>query len=231
LNKRVAIVQSCYIPWKGYFDLIASVDEFIIYDDTQFTRRDWRNRNIIKTPHGLKWLTIPVAVKGRYHQKISDTKVIDLNWAKNHWNILQQYYGKAPFFYMFKERLETLYLHCPLIYISDINLKFIIAICEILEIKTKITSSKDYCTNAIGKTERLVQLCKLAGANEYLSGPSAASYLDVDQFKSTGINLSYSDYSNYPTYQQSYGKFEHAVTIFDLLFHTGLSARKFMKSI
>ena len=85
MTKSVAIVQSCYIPWKGYFDLIASVDEFILYDDRQFTRRDWRNRNRIKTPQGTKWLTIPVETKGRYHQRIDDTVISDTAWASEHW--------------------------------------------------------------------------------------------------------------------------------------------------
>ena len=79
--KKVAILQSNYIPWKGYFDMIASVDEFILYDDMQYTRRDWRNRNQIKTAQGLKWLTIPVCVKGKYYQKIRDTEIAKSNWA------------------------------------------------------------------------------------------------------------------------------------------------------
>ena len=70
MGKRVAIVQSCYIPWKGYFDLINGVDEFILLDDVQYSRANWRNRNRIKTPDGTAWLTIPVRGKGRYHQKI-----------------------------------------------------------------------------------------------------------------------------------------------------------------
>ena len=81
---KVAIVQSNYIPWKGYFDLIAAVDEFVIYDDVQYTRRDWRNRNKIKTPHGLLWLTVPVQVKGKYLQRIRDAEIADPNWAKEH---------------------------------------------------------------------------------------------------------------------------------------------------
>lgn len=73
--KKVAIVQSNYIPWRGYFDLIAFVDEFIIYDDMQYTKRDWRNRNRIKTSQGLQWITVPVQVKGRFHQKIRETLI------------------------------------------------------------------------------------------------------------------------------------------------------------
>ena len=82
--KKIAILQSNYIPWKGYFDIINMVDEFVLYDDMQYTRRDWRNRNKIKTPNGLQWLTIPVQVKGKYLQKIKETKISEKKWTKNH---------------------------------------------------------------------------------------------------------------------------------------------------
>ena len=102
-------MQSNYIPWKGYFDLIHAVDEFILYDDAQFTRRDWRNRNQIKTPRGVEWLTIPVAVKGRYHQKIRETRVSDPAWGAAHWATLAHNYGKAPYFREYAPRFEALY--------------------------------------------------------------------------------------------------------------------------
>src|SRR5437868_14961880 len=93
--KRVAILQSNYIPWKGYFDLIAAVDEFILYDDMQYTRRDWRNRNQIKTPAGIQWLTIPVEVKGKFHQRINETQVSDPDWPRHHWRTLELNYARA----------------------------------------------------------------------------------------------------------------------------------------
>src|SRR5438046_4323553 len=96
MARKAAIVQSNYIPWKGYFDLIRRVDEFILYDDVQYTRRDWRNRNLIKTPQGLRWLTIPVEVKGKYYQSIRDTKIADPVWAASHWQTIVHNYGRAP---------------------------------------------------------------------------------------------------------------------------------------
>jgi len=97
MSKKIAIVQSNYIPWRGYFDLIASVDEFIIYDDMQFTKRDWRNRNKIKTPSGVQWLTVPVQTKGSFKQKISETRVDGNKWQKDHWNSLTKNYSRAHF--------------------------------------------------------------------------------------------------------------------------------------
>ena len=106
--KKVAIVQSNYVPWKGYFDLIGMVDEFVLLDEVQFTRRDWRNRNKIKTPQGLTWLTIPVVSKGKYEQKISETRISDPGWCEKHWRTLQQNYRKAA---GYEEVADTIYAY------------------------------------------------------------------------------------------------------------------------
>lgn len=227
--KKVAIVQSNYIPWKGYFDLINSVEEFILYDDMQFTRRDWRNRNLIKTPRGLEWLTIPVGTKGRYLQKICETSVSDPGWGAAHWATLSHNYAKAPFFALYREVLEPLYREAePLL--SRVNFRFISAICGILGITTRISWSMDYRPLKEGKTERLVDLCRRAGGTHYISGPAARDYIDAAAFDTAGIALSFFDYSGYPEYTQQWGKFEHGVTVLDLLFNTGPNARRFMKS-
>src|SRR4051812_30045838 len=145
MGKRVAILQSNYIPWKGYFDLIHMVDEFILYDDMQYTRRDWRNRNLIKTPDGLKWLTIPVETKGKYYQAIKDTKVSDHSWAENHYKAFIHNYSKAPYFQDYKDLLQGLYEKASQIeHLSHINFLFIQAICDLLNTKTKISWSSDY---------------------------------------------------------------------------------------
>ena len=177
--KRVAIVQSNYIPWKGYFDLIRRVDEFVLFDDAQFTRRDWRNRNRIKTARGLEWLTIPVEIKGKYHQAVEDTRISDPSWHRKHWMSLYHAYSKSPCFSQYAPRIEEVYQQASDDYLSRVNLRFIRAVCGILGIDTTITWSTDY--EATGrKSERLVSLCTQAGATEYLSGPSARTYLDED---------------------------------------------------
>ena len=230
-TKKIAILQSNYIPWKGYFDFIRSVDEFILYDDMQYTRRDWRNRNMVKSPQGLHWLTIPVEVKGKFDQKIKDTHISDPAWAKDHWKTIALYYSKAPFFNLYRSRFESLYMECSSIsLLSQVNFKFIHSICELLVIPTKISWSMDYELKD-GKTERLVGLCLSAGATHYLSGPAAKDYIVDSQFKEAGISLEYIDYSGYPEYPQLHGTFEHGVSILDLLFNTGPDALKYMKSI
>ena len=227
--KRVAIVQSNYIPWKGYFDLIHSVDEFILYDDVQFTRRDWRNRNLIKTPRGLQWLTIPVAAKGQFEQKICDTQISDPHWGAKHWRSLEHNYAKTPYFALYRPLLEPLYAGRELS-LSAVNHRFIVAICGILGIATRISWSMDYRPLKEGKTERLVDLCKRAGATEYLSGPAARDYIEPALFEAAGMALSFYDYAGYPEYPQRFGKFEHGVTVLDLLFNTGPQAPRYMKS-
>ena len=156
--KKVAILQSNYIPWKGYFDIIASVDQFILFDDMQYTRRDWRNRNQIKTPQGQKWLTVPVQVKGKYHQKIKETVIDGSDWAKVHWKALVQNYHQTPHYDEIATWLEPLYIAASYTHISQLNRQFIEAVCQYLGIKTVISNSWDYIL-LDGKTERLADLC------------------------------------------------------------------------
>ena len=229
MTKKVAIVQSNYIPWKGYFDMIAAVDEFILYDDMQYTRRDWRNRNQIKTPQGVQWLTVPVQVKGKYDQRIKETVIDGSDWAVNHWKALAQNYRRAPYFYEVATWLEPLYTE-SYTHISELNRRFIEVICCFLGIKTVISNSWDY-TLLDGKTERLTDLCLKAGGTEYISGPLAKDYLEERIFSDRGINLTWFDYAGYPEYHQLWGEFTHEVTILDLLFNCGKNAHRYMRYV
>lgn len=228
--KKVAILQSNYIPWKGYFDMIAAVDEFILYDDMQFTRRDWRNRNQIKTPQGVQWLTIPVLVRGKYHQKIHETEIDGTDWAAAHWKALVQNYRRAPYFAEIAAWLEPLYLDWPFTHISNVNRRFIEAICNYLTIKTLITSSRDYRL-LDGQTERLADLCVQAGGTEYISGPAARDYIDEKVFSDLGIKLTWFDYAGFPAYPQLWGEFTHGVTILDLLFNCGKDSPRYLRYV
>jgi hypothetical protein len=229
MSKTIAIVQSNYIPWRGYFDLINSVDEFILYDDAQFTKRDWRNRNLIKSPGGMIWLTIPVQVKGRYFQTIKDTIVADDNWGRSHWISIAHNYAKASYFSDYKDGFQDLYLASQDKFLSQINYRFIKTICRMLGIDTTISWSMDYDL-AGDRNERLVDLCKQTGATEYLSGPTARSYLDEGLFEQEGISVAYMNYSGYLDYAQLYPPFEPQVSVIDLIFNEGPHATRYMKS-
>jgi hypothetical protein len=228
-GKRIAIVQSCYNPWKGYFDMINAVDEFILLDDVQFTKRDWRNRNVIKTPSGPHWITIPVQTKGRHEQRIDQTAIVDADWRNRHWKTLVHNYASAPCFDEQADVVRRLYdtaSHCLL---SKVNRTLLEGICSMLGISTRLTWSTDYAAEG-AKTDRLISLCRAAGARSYLSGPRARLYLDEERFHSADIGVEYMDYSGYPEYLQLYPPFEHAVTILDLIFTTGRDAPRFMKT-
>lgn len=230
MSKKVAIVQSNYIPWKGYFDLINLVDEFILYDDVQYTRQDWRNRNRIKTPNGLMWLTIPVKAKGRHFQKVRETVISDPGWSDRHWRSIIQNYSRAEYFHTYRELFEALYLGHNERFLSQVNYRFLSAICQILGINTKLSWSMDYHLIEGDKTERLVDLCQQAGATEYISGPAAKAYMNEELFEDEGILLHYMDYSGYPEYHQLFPPFEHSVSIIDLIFNEGPNAPRYMRS-
>ena len=229
-QKRVAIVQSSYIPWKGYFDLIRAADEFILLDDVQFTKRDWRSRNRIKTKDGLLWLSIPVHTKGRYEQRILDTTISDPSWARTHWQTIRSAYGRAPYFDEYAPVFEPLYRTPLSDRLSLVNHSLIVAACSALGITTPLSWSEAYHPRD-GRNERLIDLCVKSGATEYLSGPAARGYLDERAFNDAGIAVQFADYDGYPEYPQLHGPFEHAVSVLDLLFCTGPHALDAMKDV
>jgi hypothetical protein len=226
--KRVAAIQSNYVPWKGYFDIINSVDEFILLDEVQYTRRDWRNRNRIKLTDDPQWLTIPVQVKGRYTQRIDETRIADPEWAQRHWRTLAEGYRRAAGYPDARALLEPLYAR-PYERLSDVNRTFIEAIAGFLGIETRFSWSTDYATTGT-RGERILELCLAAGASTYLSGPAAQAYMDEDAFAAHGIAVEWADYGGYPEYPQFGGEFDHHVSIVDLLFQVGRDAPAYMRS-
>lgn len=224
---RVGIIQSCFIPWRGYFDFIASVDQFIFLDDVQFTSRDWRNRNRIKTPRGTQWLTVPVR-HSRPPRRICDTLIDDAHdWRAKHLGTWQANYARAPYYADVREILaavpgpgETT--------ISTLNRCLIRAVCDYLEIATPLGMSADVPA-AGNRTERLVNLVRAVGGSSYLSGPSADAYLDKDLFAQAGIRLEYKSY-DYPAYPQLWGDFDGAVSVLDLIANCGPGAAALMRS-
>ena len=210
--------------------MIAAVDEFILYDDMQYTRRDWRNRNQIKTPHGLQWITVPVIVKGRYLQKINETMIDKTNWSTLHWKNILQNYRNSPYFMEIASWLQPIYMEECFTHLSTLNRRLIEQICRYLGIDTKISTSCDY--NLIeGKTDRLADLCLQAGASEYISGPAAKSYINEQVFIENNIKLTWFDYAGYPEYPQLWGAFIHNVTILDLLFNCGKNSSSYLKYV
>jgi len=229
MTKRVAIVQSCYIPWKGYFDLVNEVDHFLLYDDAEYSKNTWRNRNRAKTANGTKWLTIPVAHSGRSKQRIDEVRVSDPRWRERHWKTLRQSYARAPHFERYAPELEELYLRESDELLSVINRRFIEHLCALLGIETTLSSTSELPIEG-ASTERIVALCRAVGADVYLSGPAARGYLELGQFEQAGIQVDWMDYGGYPIYPQLHPPFDHAVSVLDLLFSVGPDAPSHLKS-
>lgn len=226
--KKIAILQSNYIPWKGYFDMIAAVDEFILYDDMQYTKNDWRNRNKIKTPKGLEWLSIPVGQN--IERKIREVHIPDSRWQQKHWRTLEANYRRAKYFDDVAAWLQPLYASCAHENLSSLNRIFIEAICRYLGIATKISNSWDYGL-VEGKTERLADLCVQAGGSEYISGPAARDYIEESVLKENGLKLTWFEYAGYPEYTQLWGDFSHNVSILDLIFNCGKESPHYMRYV
>ncbi len=226
MTKRVAVIQSSYIPWKGYFDIIHDVDLFVFYDDVQYTVRDWRTRNRVKSANGSVWLTIPAG--SDRNRLICEVLLPDDGWASRHWKTIVQSYAKAPHFKRYRPVLEELYLGQRWSSLSDFNQTMTKTIArDMLGIECEFADSRSFAAEG-RKLDRMLDLLKKTGATRYVSGPSAQDYLDQEAFAQAGIELVYKSYAGYPEYPQLYPPFEHAVSVLDLLFMTGDDAPNYI---
>lgn len=223
---KCVILQPSYIPWRGYFHQIYQADLFIFYDDVQYDKHGWRNRNRIKTDQGLKWLTIPVYSSGAVSDSIPINRIRinwDKQWNASHWTTLKQAYGKAPYFSQMKPLLEKFYGMTPE-FLADFTIDLTIELARALGIThTCFLRSSELRDVTGNRTERLISILQKVGATEYLSGPSARNYLEEGRFSAAGISLQYITY-DYPDYQQLYPPYEPAASILDLMFMTGPDA-------
>jgi len=215
---KAAIIQSNFFPWKGYFDIIHDADIFVFLEDVQYTKNDWRNRNKIKTPFGAKWITVPI--KGGINQKIFEVQISNsTNWIEKQKRQIDAAYSRAQFYDCFKEEITNIYLK-KFDLLSELNIYAIKKISKLLDIDTKFLNSTDIKINGI-KTEKIIHICQEVGATSYISGPAAKAYINENDFINAGITLKYKDYNSYPEYPQLWGKFDHNVSIIDLLFNCG----------
>ncbi|GAB4503848.1 MAG: WbqC family protein [Anaerolineales bacterium] len=222
---NVVILQPSYIPWRGYFDQIRRADLFIFYDDVQYDKHGWRNRNQIKTAQGKQWLTIPVHSKGVTEGiPIREVK-IDWSkpWAKNHLKTLTFAYARAPYFREYLPWLECVYSQRD-DFLADFTIGLTVEIARKMGIThTRFMRSSELEGIDGHRTDRLIQILQCVGATHYISGPSARSYVEAEKFEAAGIGLEYMEY-NYPAYPQLYPPYDPFVSILDLLFMTGPDA-------
>jgi hypothetical protein len=208
--------------------MIGLVDEFVILDNVQFTKNDWRNRNRIPDGKDGLWLTIPVRTAKRMNQPINEAEISDPRWARKHWSTLSQCYARAPHFKTYEAPIRDAYERASgEKLLSAVNRTFIATLCNLLGVKTKISDAEWIDTE--DKTERVVRLCQSRSATRYLSGPAAKHYVDDTLFEKAGITLEYMDYAGYPPYKQLHAAYDPAVSVLDLLFNTGPEAPRYMK--
>jgi hypothetical protein len=225
--KRVAILQSNYIPWRGYFDLIDQVDLFVLYDIVQYTKNDWRNRNIILPKSGPLWLTIPV--RYNFGMTIEEARIDGNSWATRHWRTITQSYARAPYITLVEQCLGPLYAWAAEEdRLSVVNEHFLRAICDLLDISTPII--RPAAVAAVDDpSERLLRLLTDLQATHYLSGPAAKAYLNEDKFERAGIAVEWMDYAGYPSYRQNTADFTPNVSIIDLIAQTGPDALTYVR--
>jgi hypothetical protein len=224
---RVGVIQSNYLPWRGYFDFIDDVDVFVFHDDLQFTKGDWRNRNRIKTPRGVRWITVPVHHRCTA-QLICDTTIdYSQNWRRDHRNLITTHLASAPHLRDVLDLVEPEF-DAGHRTISELNIALITSICRYLQVRTPFRMSSEFRLTRT-KTERLIDLLDAMGATTYVSGPTARGYLDEPRFREAGIELEYKQY-DYATYPQLWGPFDGAVSIIDTIANCGPAAREVLKS-
>lgn len=218
------ILQSNYIPWKGYFDLIHRSDVCVFYDMVQYTKNDWRNRNRIATAEGLKWLTIPV--RGSLSMAIDEVLLPSENWRRKHLESIRHVYAKAKFGKDILEMMEQQLLHTQHQTLSQLNQSLIVQISKYLGISSRFCNSRDLQPSG-DRIGRLKDICRKVGASDYLSGPAAREYIG-DDFDDSQIKITWMEYGPYPEYPQFGNRFEHGVSILDLIAHRGPDAPSYI---
>ena len=214
---KVVILQSSYVPWKGYFDLIRDADVFCFYDEVKYTKNDWRNRNKLLDKNGEFWLSIPIA-KEAVKKKISEVELPGIDWQKKHYNVIMSTYYSAPQKNVLTPLLDDIYLNNNWQYLSQVNQYSTKNIAEYIGLKTQFKNSANYNLDG-DRINRLISLIKQIGGTEYISGPSAKNYLNGSEhlFADAGIKLSFKNYGPYPVYEQNVNSFNGHVSIIDLL--------------
>ncbi|MBF0127493.1 MAG: WbqC family protein [Magnetococcales bacterium] len=215
----LAVLQPGYLPWLGFFDLLHRCDLFVIYDDVQFDKHGWRNRNRIRSATGPLWLTVPVRHKGLGKPLILDIE-IDPNtqWVKKHLGTLEQFYAKAPYVdhYLpeFKEALSR-----PWRMLVDMDLTMIQLMCYWLGLQRTVYRSSELHIGG-ERSERLLRLCQHFSADRYLSGNAAKAYLNEALFAQHNVVVEWQNYQH-PIYPQLHGNFIPYLSAMDLLFNVG----------
>jgi len=228
---KAAISQPTYLPWLGYFDLIDQVDTFVFLDSVQFEKRSWQQRNRIKLPTGLSFLTVPVSVKGHFEQTIAEAEIAEPAFWETHLRSIKTNYRRAPFFEKYFEDLCNIFrTAAESRSVADLNILLIQWFCTVFGIETKTQRSSEM--NQSGRrSELLVNLCRFLTADYYLSPLGSSVYLcdDLHLFANAGIDVGFQHYEH-PEYHQLFPPFASYASALDLLFNEGQEAMTIIRS-
>ena len=227
MDKTLIITQSNYIPWKGYFDLLRNADVFVVFDEVQYTKRDWRNRNKLICNNGPKWLSIPVKTKNNFSQKISRTEVLNDNWINDHLNFIENNYRRAKCFDEYFPIIKSIIVESQNKYLSKINVKIIKNLLDLLGISIEIIDSSQL-ELAEEKNDKLISVCNQLNIKNYITGPSALSYIDEKKFIESNISIRVFEYKNYKQYEQLWNGFDHNVSIIDMFLNLGIKTKDYL---
>lgn len=227
---KIAISQPAYLPWLGYFDLIDQVDTFVLLDSAQFEKQSWQQRNRIKTPNGLQWLTVPVLFRGRFGQRIQDVEIRDPDFFRQHLRAVELNYRRSPCFEQFFPEFSEILARCASSRLVELNQSLILWFCRILGIQSRILRSSDLDEKG-KRSELLVNLCRHLQSQSYLSPLGSAAYLldDLNQFAEAGIEVEFQHYEH-PAYRQLFGPFQSHASALDLIFNEGDAAMAIVRS-
>jgi len=216
----IGILQPGYLPWLGFFEQLYRSDVFVIYDDVQYDKQGWRNRNRIKTAHGIQWLTVPVHVRLNEFPLINQIEIDKwMNWRSKHLSSVSQNYSKTAFFKKYIDIFRVIYAQ-EWEYLIDINMAFILKLADCLGMKDKKIILSSTLNVEGDRLERLVKICKKLNADTFYQGSGGRSYMDEDYFLKNDIKIQYQDYLH-PSYNQLYGEFIPYLSVIDLLFNHG----------
>ena len=222
--KKIAMLQSNYIPWKGVFDLAHRVDVFVFYDDVQYTKKDWRSRNKIPTKNGELWLTVPVETKGKFNQLVCEAMIdTSTDWQATHKKTLTLNYSKAPYFSEYGYILDDFYSEHRWTNLSEMNRYMTEKLARILGITTEFVNGPDLHCEGGKEGGKVIAICEKLGCDWFLNGPASKAFMDEELFRNAGISLNYMEYE-YPKYRQRVYPFNHYVSVLDVIFNCGPDA-------
>ena len=228
---KIAIAQPTYLPWLGYFDLADQVDRFVLLDSVQFEKQSWQQRNRIKTPTGLQWLTVPVAFRGRLGQRIGDVEIREPEFWRDHLRAIELNYRRAPFFDRYFEALsEQTRLESAHHNLSQLTIGMLRWFVEIVGIKTPTIRSSELPVQG-RRTSLLAEICTALGATAYVSPLGSAEYLlsELSLLTDRGIDVTFQHYEH-PEYKQQFPPFQPYACVLDLLFNEGDRALEIIRS-